>query len=226
MPIWDDVVPPSERWAYKGDFAKTTSRGQRPALLVVDVRLAFAHEQGAPISTVLDDWLAYWGEEFWANIAHVESLIRMARCASIPVIYSDMRKEFQYPRPGVAPDLSALGPRERSVASLLPRPGDVVIRKHKPSAFFGTLLLSHLVSLGVDTLIVAGCATSNCVRATVNDASSYDYHVMIVEECTFDRRPTLHKLHMFEMDNRMGEVVSLATVNAYLQGLAERSAGH
>lgn len=143
----------------------------------------------------------------------------MARTAAIPVIYTEMTKEFTHPCPGQIPDASDLGPRERTVVSILPQPGDLVIRKHKNSAFFGTLLASHLIEMGVDTLISCGCATSACVRATVTDAAAYSFHVMLVEECTFDKRPTVHKVNMFDINNRFGEVVNLAAVSQYLEGI-------
>ena len=56
------------------------------------------------------------------------------------------------------------------VADIAPQPGDLVITKKKPSSFFGTQLLPYLIDRQVDTLIVTGGSTCNCVRATVFDA--------------------------------------------------------
>lgn len=72
------------------------------------------------------------------------------------------------------------------VAEIAPKGRDVVIRKTKPSAFFGTPLASYLIELGVDTLLVTGTTTtSGCVRASVIDAFSYNFRVAVVEEGSF-----------------------------------------
>jgi hypothetical protein len=57
------------------------------------------------------------------------------------------------------------------------RPKDTVIKKQKPSGFFGTNLASYLTLLGCDSVIVVGTTTSGCVRATVVDAFSLNYRV-------------------------------------------------
>ncbi|HUP25228.1 MAG TPA: isochorismatase family protein [Thermoanaerobaculia bacterium] len=61
-----------------------------------------------------------------------------------------------------------------------------------PSAFFGTTLSSYLVNLAADTILVCGATTSGCVRATVVDAFSRNYRVIVVEEGTFDRGQASH----------------------------------
>jgi maleamate amidohydrolase len=107
------------------------------------------------------------------------------------------------------------------VEKIAPQDGDFVISKKKPSAFFGTPLASYLVDLGVDQLIVAGCVTSGCVRATVFDAFSYNFRVAVVEEATFDRIPLSHEVALFEMDAKYADVVSLTEATRYLETLEE-----
>ncbi len=81
---------------------------------------------------------------------------------------------------------------------IAPQRGDVVIAKAKPSAFFGTPLLSYLIAWQVDTLLVAG-GTSGCVRATVVDAFSYNFLVSVVAEACFDRGQASHAINLFDM---------------------------
>src|SRR5579884_4285829 len=86
------------------------------------------------------------------------------------------------------------------VAEIAPAPGDLVLAKPGPSAFFGTALLAHLIQRGIDTLLVAGCTTSGCVRATVVDAASYGFRVSVVEECVFDRFEISHHVALFDLN--------------------------
>jgi nicotinamidase-related amidase len=105
------------------------------------------------------------------------------------------------------------------VAEIAPSERDLVIEKRKPSAFFGTTLASHLVSLKVDTLIICGTSTSGCVRATVTDAFSYDYRVAIAEEATFDRGQASHAMALFDLDMKYANVTPVDEIVTYLEGL-------
>ena len=108
-------------------------------------------------------------------------------------------------------------------AELLPElaagPDDFVIVKKKPSAFFGTPLLSLLVDRGIDTVIVCGGATSNCVRATVFDASSYNFRTIVAEEAVMDRIPVSHAIALFDMDRQFADIVKCDDIVAYLENL-------
>src|SRR4029077_2450393 len=103
-------------------------------------------------------------------------------------------------------------------------PGDVVITKQRASAFFGTPLIAHLTQLGVRTLIVCGESTSGCVRASAVDAYSYGFHVVLVEECCFDRSPLSHKVNLFDLHHKYTDVMKVDQVVAPLDGLAVRKA--
>ncbi len=89
-----------------------------------------------------------------------------------------------------------------------PEPGDIVFVKKKPSAFHGTPLLSYLIDSGVDTLVVLGGATSNCVRATVFDSSSYNFRTIVPADAVFDRLPISHAISLFDMDRQFADVVT------------------
>jgi maleamate amidohydrolase len=97
----------------------------------------------------------------------------------------------------------------------------MVVEKVKPSAFFGTPLASHLISLGVDTVVVTGCTTSGCVRATVTDAFSYNFRVLLVEEGTFDRGEVSHKVNLFDLNQKYADVVRLGAAMEYLRSFAK-----
>ena len=107
--------------------------------------------------------------------------------------------------------------RYEIVAQAAPLPGEVVLKKNSPSAFFNTPLAPHLVSEGIDTLIVCGEAVSGCVRATVVDGRSYRLRMIIVEDCVYDRHEATWALNLFDMDQKYGDVVSLDSVVKWLQ---------
>ncbi|HVB46670.1 MAG TPA: isochorismatase family protein [Streptosporangiaceae bacterium] len=92
------------------------------------------------------------------------------------------------------------------IRDVAPAPRDIVLVKKKPSAFHGTPLLGHLLDRRIDTLLVAGGSTSNCVRATVVDAASYNFRTVVVEDCVFDRFERSHLTALFDMDRQYADV--------------------
>jgi nicotinamidase-related amidase len=110
-----------------------------------------------------------------------------------------------------------------SGAELLPEVGpeanDIVFVKKKPSGFFGTPLLSYLIDRDIDTVIVVGGATSNCIRATVFDASSYNFRTIVPGDAVFDRLPISHAISLFDMNRQFADVTSTDAVVEYFHSL-------
>ena len=102
-----------------------------------------------------------------------------------------------------------------------PRREDVTIFKLRASGFFGTPLIAHLTQNEVDTVIVCGESTSGCVRASVADAYSYGFHVVVVEECTYDRSLLSHKVNLFDMHHKYADVMHLDEVAERLEAFPE-----
>ena len=92
------------------------------------------------------------------------------------------------------------------VAEVAPVPADIFIEKRKPSAFFGTPLMSYLTNMRADSLILTGTTTSGCVRASAVDALSYDLRVTIPEEAVFDRGELSHKIALFDLHMKYVDV--------------------
>jgi nicotinamidase-related amidase len=158
------------------------------------------------------------------RLPDVQRLLAGAREAGIPVFHS---------MGVVRPDLSDVGlwkgtaKREGRcqidgswgadiVAELAPETGEHVVRKTRPSAFFGTDLHDRLQALGVDTLLIAGASMSGCVRATVVDAFSHDYRVSVVSECVVDRSAQLVERNLFDVDAKYADAISLDEALTYL----------
>jgi maleamate amidohydrolase len=102
-----------------------------------------------------------------------------------------------------------------------------VIRKTQASAFFGTDLAAHLIYGGVDTLLIAGCTTSGCVRASVVDAISHNLRPIVVMDCVGDRAEGPHEANLFDIGQKYADLMSaieaIARLNAI--GIAGESEG-
>lgn len=138
-----------------------------------------------------------------------ERLLAAARRLGIPVFYTTGET-----RPEAVRARATKRRAERSaewgmsiVEPLRPEPADTVIYKQRASGFFGTPLASHLTQLGVDGLVVAGESPSGCVRASVVDAYSHGYPVLVAEEATFDRSSISHKINLFDLHHKYAWVV-------------------
>lgn len=180
--------------------------GDHPAVIVVDYQLAFT--RGALAGDC--------PEQALRSTARV---CEAARALGAPVYYTVCAYEA---------DLSDAGPFGVKCPGLVacergtdgcdvdplvqPAPGDTVLEKQQPSAFFGTGLHERLVGHGVDTVIVCGTTTSGCVRATVVDGMSLGYRVVVPIEAVADRAQTPHDQALFDMGHKYADVVPESAV--------------
>ena len=94
----------------------------------------------------------------------------------------------------------------------------MVIFKQRASAFFGTPLIAHLAQLGIDTVIIFGESTSGCVRASTVDGYSHGYHMVMAEECCFDRSEISHKVNLFDLHHKYADVMKVEEIVRDLEG--------
>jgi nicotinamidase-related amidase len=168
------------------------------------------------------------GENAYAAIEPTKRLFAAARGAGIPIFYTT-----QDTRPDSLPSRVTATKRQRVPqdpalyhikAEFKPQPGDVVITKQRASGFYGTPLMAHLTQLGIQTVIVCGESTSGCVRASSVDAYSNGFHVVVVEECCFDRSMLSHKVNLFDLHHKYTDVMHIEEVVTHLNGLAVKKA--
>ncbi|MBI4246820.1 MAG: isochorismatase family protein [Candidatus Rokubacteria bacterium] len=226
---WDRLIPESEMAVFRAaGYGRRGEWGRRPALLVVDVNYNFIGDRPEPILESIKRWRNSCGEIGWQAIPRIAELLQAARHAVVPVFYSTQGYRPTRLSAGSWAQKNArvlTDSEERQqmgaeiVKEIAPLPDEVVIRKNKPSAFFGSPLVSHLVGLGIDTVVIAGTTTSGCVRATAVDAFSYDYRVVVVEDCVFDRSPTSHAITLFDLQAKYADVVPRAEVIPYFESL-------
>jgi maleamate amidohydrolase len=191
--------------------------GRTPALLVVDMQTGFT-DPACPL-----------GASAPSTIEAVANMLFAARETLTPVIYTvclaaPESSVWQRKLPANAVLTSESGWVEVH-PELTPAEGEPVLRKHFASAFFGTNLDERLRALGVDTLIVTGMTTSGCIRASVVDACSLGYRVLVPTEAVADRLEVSHLISLFDIDLKYGDVMPAADVIQCLRELgAARSA--
>ena len=190
--------------------------GKRPAVVVVDFQIGFTAPERSPLAGNLD-----------AEVAATNEVIAAARKKSVPVIftvvgYDPHRQDDAGLWPEKAPSLRLLTLGSELV-ELDPRldrkPEDLVIVKKYASGFFGTYLASTLTMKEVDTLIVTGCTTSGCVRATVMDALAHGFRPIVPLEAVGDRAQEPHEANIFDIGSKYGDVVPTGEVVEYLEKL-------
>jgi nicotinamidase-related amidase len=209
--IWDDVIGERERLAYeKAGWGGTVGFGARPALLVVDMYRAFVDPEypfSAPDAVPVADRIA--------------GLLTAFRARSLPVVFSTgvfggtpaERGRWKVKATTESPLMQSPAAYE-IWPPLAPHEDEPVIAKRYPSVFFGTTLASILTFHGVDTLIVTGTVTSGCVRATCLDAFNLSYRVIVPQECVCDRGDVSHKVALFEIQMKYGDVMEVDDVLA------------
>ncbi len=228
-PSWRDIATALDRAVYAvAGYGERDTPGERPALIVIDVTYGFVGRTRAPILESIRTYPNSCGEAGWDAVAPVAAVLAAARRIGVPVFFTGGltdrfadhvgRWREKHPR-----TLAQPADAHEIVAELRPTETEVVIRKTKPSAFHGTPLVDALVDARVDTLVVAGCTTSGCVRATVVDAFSYGFHTIVVEDGVFDRGQVAHAANLFDMDQKYANVTPSARVVEYLGRCAARS---
>lgn len=186
--------------------------GAKPGIVVVDFQKAFTDPK-FPLGR---------GPLIHRAVEHTESLVKAARAAGAPVAvcytaYSTERDAPHWKIPIVVEEFRHGHP----CTELDPRihePGyDSVFCKMAPSIFFQTGVASFFAKERVDTVIVAGCTTSGCVRASVIDAFSYGFRVAVPEPCVGDMEEGPHRDNLRDVGRRYADIVTLDETLDYLE---------
>jgi nicotinamidase-related amidase len=232
--IWDQFLTERDRAVFAASgYGTRAGFGARPALLVIDVNYNFVGDKVEPILDSIKRWPNSCGEDGWAAVPRIRSLIDSARTNGVPVIYTtgDVRadrwdrgswawKNSRTSKKGPAPTTTNLDPNA-ILPDIAPIPTDIVIKKLKPSGFYGTNLESFLTLLKADSVVLVGTTTSGCVRATALDAFSANYRVTVVEDGCFDRSQASHAINLCDLNAKYADVIAADEVAAYFDGLPE-----
>ena len=195
-------------------YGFTFGRGVRPALVIVDFSVAFTRgTENFP------------GGGYDAEVGQTARLLRAAR-GRAPVYFTTIAYEPHMRDAGLwAVKIPWIAGLQRSTIEvaiderLAPLPAETVIVKKYPSAFFGTDLDDRLRRDGVDTVILAGCTTSACVRATAIDSMQRGYRTQLAAEAVGDMNKALHAIHLADLRSRYADVVGVDELIPYLESV-------
>jgi maleamate amidohydrolase len=206
------INQPERDFFFAKGFGTTMGFGRKPAIIVIDLLYAFTD----PASDL--------GSDLTAVIDQTNLVLDAAHAGKHPVIFTTVVYEDDNLR-----DAGLWALKQRGCRDL--RPGsraieiderlhrahtDILLLKKGASCFFGTNLVPLLLSAGVDTVILTGCSTSGCVRATAVDACQYGFRPMIVREAVGDRSQSAHEQSLFDLHSRYGDIVDVEDVLANL----------
>lgn len=191
---------------YKGVWGQRIGFGLRPALLVIDFMKAYT-TPGAPL----------FAPGVVEAVKRTPQLLEAARDVGVQVIHTNILYRAPNCADGgiwvkKAPVMAALVPGNRLAEfcdGVEPLPGEFVVTKQYASAFFGTSLAPMLHAAGIDTLVLAGCSTSGCIRASAVDAMQHGFRTIVVRDCVGDRHAAPHEANLFDIDAKYGDVVGL-----------------
>ena len=226
MTPWQSFLSDADRAVLaRGKFGTRMGFGANPAVLVIDAQRYMVGEAGGDAG-----WPSSCGDVGRAAVGQIAAVVAAAQASGVPCFFTRFELERDGSDIGVYGRKRALLDSEhwclagtlgaQLVPQLQPAAGDVVFVKKKPSGFHGTPLLGYLVDRRIDTVIVVGGATSNCIRATVFDASSWNFRTIVPQEAVFDRIPVSHAISLFDMDRQFADVVTVAETIEYLHNVA------
>ncbi len=197
-------------------FGQRMGFGRQPALIVIDMLKAFT-DPAQPLGSDLD-----------GPMEATSQLMNAAHTLAIPILLTTVI----YEDPGML-DAGIWSLKQAGSVTLragtggsdfdprLPIRGtESILKKKYASCFFGTDLVPRLLAHRVDTLIIAGCTTSGCVRATAVDSVQNGFRPMVVREAVGDRSASAHAQSLSDIDAKYGDVVSLEQTLAYFATVA------
>jgi nicotinamidase-related amidase len=193
--------------------------GSRPAVLVIDLQLAFTDPAFA------------LGADLAAEVEQTRRVLELARGRDFPVVFTVVAYEphavesvLWVQKSRALADLR-IGSRWVEIDARLGRREDEpIVVKKGASGFFGTDLASILVGCDADTVVLCGASTSGCIRATAVDLLQYGWPTLVPRECVGDRARAPHEANLFDIDAKYADVVSVDEALAYLGSVPARVA--
>ncbi len=202
---------------YEGVWDSRLGFGKKSAILVIDLLQGYTTKGSALYAPGVVEC-----------VKEVPEVLDLARQKGVAIIHTRVLYNPENYEDGgmwvrkapVLKDLVLGNPYANFCPDVVPAKGETVIVKNYASVFFGTSLSSMLVAKGVDTVIIVGCTTSGCVRASAVDAVQYGFRPIVVRECVGDRHEGPHEANLFDINAKYGDVVSKSEVLDYLNGVS------
>jgi maleamate amidohydrolase len=210
-------LPPDDPWLARGYGQRAIEPGERPAVLVIDLQYAFTDPEfplgGAPLIE--------------RAVEGTARLLDVARSVGVPVFQTVVAWRHDGSDIGLWPVKLpilrevTLDSRWAQVDERLWDDSDTLLVKKWPSFFHGTPLHSLLTAGQLDTVIVTGCTTSGCVRATTVDAFSNGFRTLVPEDCVGDQGRDAHVSNLRDVHRRYAEVTTADDAIAYLEHITQ-----
>lgn len=205
---------------YAGVWDNRLGFGRKTALIVIDLLQGYTLK-GAPL----------FAPGVVKAVREMPELLKLARQKKMPIIHT---RVFYNPSDFIdggvwirkAPVLKSLVPGNKYAQfckGVEPGKGELVIVKNYASAFFGTSLAATLTAAGIDTLMITGCTTSGCIRASAVDAVQNGFRPIVVRECVGDRHDGPHEANLFDINAKYGDVISKTEALKYIKSLKAAS---
>ena len=225
MKPWDRLISDEEKKAYRAaGFGRKGGMGSNPTLLIIDVQYRTAGKSPKPFWESIKEYPTSCGDTAWNAINNIKKILYTFRQHNWPVIYPHVAPKKTYDGGQLASKVPKIMdiPLEgyEFVSEIAPEKEDILIPKKHPSAFFGTSLSSYLINLKTDTLILTGCTTSGCIRASVVDAFSLNYKIIVPEDAVYDRSLTSHAINLFDISEKYADVITSKELNQSLNKIS------
>ena len=183
---------------------------EKTALLIIDMEKAFV-EPGAALCI----------EGAKATVPACAAVLRDARMLGITVLwikreYKADGSDMEIPRRKLLKEKGISGVLAKETTGinsmeepegLERRPEETVIIKPRWSAFFQTDLNLILRNAGIDTVLLAGTTTPNCIRTTCYDAIAYDYRTLVLSKCTSSQTEAIQKANLEDMKRAGADII-------------------
>ena len=199
---------------YAGVWDGKVGFGARPALILIDFLQAYT-TAGAPL----------YASAVTKAVRCTVPLLDEARRRSIPLVHTNIRYMaggcadggWWVRKAPVMKSMVAGNPLAEFCPDVAPREGEPVVTKQYASAFFGTSLAAMLTTWRIDTVVLVGCSTSGCIRASAVDAVQHGFRTIVVRQCVGDRHPAPHEANLFDINSKYGDVVDVEEALTHFQ---------
>ncbi len=188
---------------------------KRSALLIIDMEYGFLDSK-SPLFVDL-------GFEIVPNIKKILNIYREKK---LPIIF--VKREHR--KSGIDIDKTRIKIFKKSkglilendksseiIDDLKPLKDEIIVIKRRWSSFFGTELDILLRRLKIKNLIITGIQTPNCIRATVYDALSLDYNVIVISDATASKTEEIQKNNLFDMENLGAKILTTDEITNILE---------
>ena len=228
--LGDRFLTPRDKEVFKkSNYGGKLVFGPRAALIVVDFTYEFLGFEREPILDAIRKIPTACGSGAWEALDSTRRILSHARTAGALVVYTKFDRTVVGPFAKKKRSLPVVSSPDAEIYSIAkeiaPQPGDEVIAKLAPSAFFGTNLAYLLISQGIDTVLITGGTISGCVRATATDAFSYGYQVAVVQDAVYDRGEASGEMSLFDLNAKYADIIDEGTAISYFDSVCSVTGG-